>query len=279
MRTAVIFVIFITLISVRLTGRAATEIPFAYEEGLIFLKIHVAGENAPLNFVVDSGAGASVLDVEAARKLKLQFGRRETVQGVEGRCVAFRMKGLNAKVAGIPVARSMLALDLSPVSRSCGKRIDGLLGADFFNKRIVQIDFAAQKIRLVERGEVPSNSAQIVPLAKRNDALCVQIGVNGNAPQWMRLDTGCSSALEWVSGRPWARSSGTAATIAAAAGSKRSIYADVTIGSERFTDVKTGLHDKPLFSGEAGLLGNGLLSRFLVTVDAGKEQLLLTRIK
>ena len=110
------------------------------------------------------------------------------------------------------------------------------------------------------------------------DALCIRVGVNGNAPQWMRLDTGCSSALEWVARSSAARKDART-SIATAIGSRRSIHTDVTLGSERFAAVKTGLHDEPMFAGEAGLLGNGLLSQFRVTVDTAKSQLFLTRIK
>jgi len=39
--------------------------------------------------------------------------------------------------------------------------------------------------------------------------------------------------------------------------------------------VKTALHGAPLFPGEAGLLGNGILSQFLVTVDWSNHQVLL----
>ena len=258
-------------------ARAATEIPFAYREGMICLKVSVTGQPAPLNFLLDSGAGATVLDLQTARRLGVKLGSRETVQGVQGRCAAYRVDGLAANVAAIPIARSMLALDLSPVSQSCGSRVNGLLGADFFHGRIVQIDFAAQKIRLLTRGEVSTAGAQVVPLAIRNYALCIRVGVNGNAPQWMRLDTGCSSALEWVAGSSAARKDART-SIATAIGSRRSIHTDVTLGSERFAAVKTGLHDEPMFAGEAGLLGNGLLSRFRVTVDTAKSRLLLSKI-
>ena len=152
-------------------ARAATEIPFTFRAGMIWLKIGVEGQSVPLNFLLDSGAGASVLDLQTARRLGLKFGNRETVQGVQGRCAAYRVDGLAANVAAIPIARSMLALDLSPVSHGCGSRVDGLLGADFVHGRIVQIDFAAQNIRVLTRGEVSTAGAQIVPLATRNDAL------------------------------------------------------------------------------------------------------------
>jgi hypothetical protein len=259
-------------------ARAATEIPFAFRGGMIWVKVRVASQETALNFLLDSGAGRSVVNLGTAERIGVKLGARETVQGVDGRCAAYRVEHFAATVANeISVPGNVLALDLSRVSASCGARIDGLLGADFFRDRIVQIDFAAQKLRLLETREIASSGAQVLPLARRNDALCVRVGVNRNAPQWMRLDTGCSSALEWVvTDAKSRRASGT--SVATAAGSDEHIHTDVLLGSERIFAVKTGVHRQPIFSGESGLLGNGLLSKFRVTVDAGKSCVLLSRI-
>ena len=126
---------------------AGTEIPFTFRAGMIWLKVSVAGQSTPLNFLLDSGAGRSVLHLGTAQRLGVKLGTRETVQGVDGRCAAYRVESFTASVASaLPVRLEVLALDLSSVSEGCGARIDGLLGADFFRERIVQIDFAAQKI-------------------------------------------------------------------------------------------------------------------------------------
>ena len=45
------------------------------------------------------------------------------------------------------------------------------------------------------------------------------------------------------------------------------INASVQLGKHYFRAVKTGVHGEQMFSGEAGLLGNALLSKFLVTID------------
>jgi hypothetical protein len=268
--------LFASLLSSLQSASAATEIPFAYRAGMIWLKVNIAGRPAPLDFLLDSGAGRSVIHLGTAQRVGAQLGPRETVLGVQGRCVAYRVDTLAATLASTPVPRKMLALDLSSVSAACGARIDGLLGADFFRGRIVQIDFAAQKIRLLNRAELPSSAVQILPLAHLNDALCVRVGVNGNAPAWMRLDTGCSGALEWVvTGAESRRTPG--ASFATTAGSGEQIQTEVLLGSERITAVKTGVHQKPIFHGESGLLGNGLLSKFCATVDADKSRLLLVR--
>lgn len=257
--------------------RAASEIPFTFRNGMIYLKVEVAGQTKPLNFLLDSGAGKTVVHLGTAQRLGVKLGARETVQGVQGRAAAYRIESIAATVGSASVPRDLLALDLSSVSAGCGTRIDGLLGADFFRDRVVQIDFAAQKVRLFDRSEVCPAGGQILPLVRRHDALCVRVGVNGNTPQWMRLDTGCSGALEWVvTGAKSRRESGT--SVAATAASREHIQTDVLLGSERIPAVKTGLHSQPLFAGENGLIGNGLLSQFRVTVDAAGARLLLQRL-
>jgi hypothetical protein len=243
---------------------------------MVWLKVEAHGQS--LNFLLDSGAGASVLDAAAARRFGAKLGACETVQGTEGRCTAYRVHDLAATVGGTPLPRSILALDLSSVSRACGRRIDGLLGLDFFRGRIVQIDYAAQKVRLFARYETFDLRGETLPLARRNGALCVRVSVNDHASEWMRLDTGCSAALEWVASEAKLRHRGPT-SIAASAGLPHSIHTEMKIGNEQFSAVKTGLRDKPMFPGEAGLLGNGLLSHFRVTMDADRSLVLLRRTR
>jgi hypothetical protein len=64
-------------------------------------------------------------------------------------------------------------------------------------------------------------------------------------------------------------------SIAAVTGSVHAIRTEVRIGDEHFAGVKTGIHQKSIFSGEDGLVGNGLLSQFRVTIDATKGSRLL----
>jgi hypothetical protein len=270
------------VVSVLFSAQASggpVEVPFVFHNGLIWVRLDQPAPGPPLHFLLDSGAGATVLDVQAARRLGLKFGGREAVQGVDGRCAAYRVDGFRAAVAGIPLAHALLALDLGPVSRSCGERIDGLIGADFFRGRIVQVDYAAERIRIFAPGEfAPGADAQVLPLAIRNDAFCVQASVNGCAPQWLRLDTGCDSALEWVPG-PHGLQNGAGASIAATTGRPHALAADLRLGPERLHGVKAGLHAAPMFAGESGLLGNGVLSQFRITFDASGPRAFLARVR
>ena len=98
--------------------------------------------------------------------------------------------------------------------------------------------------------------------------------MDGNAPEWLRLDTGCNSALEWVVTGGKAKQLGLT-TVGLNSGSVRDIHTDVQLGTKRLAAVPTGIHTAQIFSGEAGLIGTGLLSRFTVTIDPAQRRCLL----
>ena len=57
------------------------EIQSQYREGLIWLKVDLVGKSEPLNFLLDSGAGISVIDLRTARSIGVHLGNRQIVQG------------------------------------------------------------------------------------------------------------------------------------------------------------------------------------------------------
>ncbi len=246
-----------------------------YSDGYLWLKVQPAGQGRALDFILDSGAASSVLDLGTARRLDLKLGGRIAVQGVHSRTTARRIERFTANVGKIALPQSLLALDLSMVSRTCDRPIDGLLGADFFRGRIIQIDFAAGRLRILDRAPMDGGLTTL-PMKQRNGTFSVPVGVDENPLRWTRVDTGCDSALEWVvNGAADLRSSGT--SIGLTNIRSRSVVAKVQLGSHTVPGVKTGLHARQMFPGEAGLLGNALLARFCVTLDAPGGRLLLAR--
>jgi hypothetical protein len=254
---------------------AATEIPCELRDGMVWVKVTPAGSSEPLHFLLDSGASVSVLDLGTARRLNTKLGAAQSAQGVHTRATAYRVPSFGAHLGGVALPKSLLALDLSPVSARCHRRINGLLGADFFRGRIVQIDYAARKVRLLSRNELNTAGHTALPLAMRNDALCVRVSVASQPAEWTRVDTGCNSALQWATTRPTAEKLGIS-SIALTARCAPCISADVQLGPARIAGVKVGVHTTPIFPGEAGLLGNALLSRFAtVTFDPARRTLFL----
>jgi Aspartyl protease len=258
--------LFAALLPGSVQSKIVGEIPFRFHDGLIWLKVKIVGQDEPLNFLLDTGAGVSALDLQRARNLDLNLGQPQTVQGVNGECVGYRVNDLQASSAGVDLPRSVLAIDLGVLSSCCHQCVDGILGADFFRDRVVQIDFIAGKVRLLKDCDMDLANCEILPIKMCNDAFCVPLRVAGNRPEWIRLDTGCDAALEWV-----ASGSGKKQVEPTSIGLSRSasqcVRTSVQIGKQHVA-VPAVIHEKRIFPGEGGLLGNGLLAKFRLTIDA-----------
>jgi hypothetical protein len=159
----------------------------------------------------------------------------------------------------------VLAVDLRALSGCCEQPVDGILGVYFFRSRIVQIDFTKGKVRILEKCGPNLETCEILPIKMCNDAFCVPVRVSGNPAEWMRLDTGCDAALEWVV-RTDKRGTGRS-SIGLSGIPAHHINTSVQLGRRYSNAVDTGIHGKPIFPGEAGLLGNDLLSKFRLTID------------
>jgi hypothetical protein len=251
------------------------EFPFEYREGLLWVQAHVSEHREPLRFLLDTGAEVSVVNLATAKRLGLTLGPRVSVRGVRTSMKGHWPQTIRATANNVVLPSAYLALDLSQLGRACERPVDGLIGADFFRNRIVQIDFAAQKIRLLTSGGTRP-SADSVPLDVRSCGIRVQVGVNGGKPQWLRLDTGCATPLQWVTStvRPEKRSSKLAIGLAKV--NLPQCSTTVEFGGHVFRDVPTGIHRTAIFPGEAGLLGSDLLSGFSsVTIHAIAGRLIL----
>lgn len=256
---------------------SVAEIPFQFRDGLIWVAARIPQSAEPLNFLLDSGAGVSVINLRTAERLKLRLGARVSVQGVESTTTGYWPQRLAATAGDVALPKDFLAVDLEQLSQVCACRVDGLIGADFFRGRVVQVDFRAKKIRLL----LSSNgleTQEALPLKVKRGAFMVSLKLNGGQPQWVRLDTGCADALHWATAEARTITGTPRTAVALAPVSVRVTQASVRLGATEFAAVPTELHGKQIFAGEAGLLGNGLLSRFpAVTIDARAGRLLLHR--
>jgi hypothetical protein len=265
-RLSLVVLFLFALLGVQAAPTPLAEFPFQFREGLLWVEVHIPQSDKPLSFLVDTGAGVSAINLSTAKRIGLRLGQEITVRGVEKALTGYWQQQMSATVGDVQLPREYLAVDLEKLSRSCEQPVDGLIGADFFRKHVVQIDFDAQKIRLL-KPEKAQKSEETLPLQLRPCGMRVSISVNGRKRQWVRLDTGCATALQWVTSDVPDQCTHQMA-IGLAEISIPQSTTTVGIGEHKFENVPTGLHEKAIFPGEAGLLGNGLLSRFsTVTID------------
>ena len=254
-----------------LTGAAAAApvtIPFQTTRGMIVVEATIANSDTPLQFIVDSGAGQSVIAKTTASALGLETSGTESIRTVNGSTASSRAQNTVLNLG--PDSQSMrfstrpLVMDLSRESRLLGTPLAGLIGMDFFEGRLVQIDFKASCLRVSPAGKPDPNSIRL-PLSRGTDGFFVPLKAKDASLARVRVDTGCSRSLCWT---PPERS------IRGLWGNGKTHKTAVHFGNLVVPEVSTDLYRQPLFPGEDGLLGTALLSRFeSVWIDAAKRQI------
>ena len=257
-------------------ARTPQEIPFVLRDGFVWIEAATPGTRKPLHFLVDSGAQVSVINSTAAKDLGMRGGKSICVMGVGKETKGLWPQTLEARAGTVQLPCNYLALDLSELSQACTNApVDGIVGADFFHDRIIQLDYEHKVIRIL--AEAPAGSAtKSVPLRIRPCGMLVPVRINDSKPQWVRLDTGCASAFQWVTGTVRPEQCTRRVAVALTKISVPVTHTTLTVGTEKFENVATDVHAEEIFPGEKGILGNGLLSRFdTVTVDAKGGRLFL----
>jgi hypothetical protein len=256
------------------TEVSGSEFPFEFREGLLWVKVKVPESEKALNFLLDSGAEVSVVNIQTAKELGLALGQRAEVRGVGVATDAFWTGTRSAKASAVNLPTRLLGLDLGKLSGSCENRVDGLIGADFFRDKSVQIDFRESKVHMFPSGTL--YSGDVTTLKVRRCGMRVKASINGRRAAWFRLDTGCATPLQWVTGDVDAKQCTRKVAVGLTEVRIPQTTTSVKIGRKILTNVATGLHTSAIFDGEAGLVGNGLLSQFeTVTIDAAACKLIL----
>jgi predicted aspartyl protease len=271
MRATYLAAIFVLCVA-RFSQLFAAQTDFRFQDRLIHVKVSAPATGRTLDFVLDTGATESVISVRAARELGLKLGAARNVAAVYGSSMGYEVDRPGLEFAGMPVKNAMLALDLSGYNRRLHVPIDGLIGADFLRGKVLRIDYAA---RTVVISDSPSGStADALPIRVISGALCIPVSVNGCAARWTRLDTGCNQNLVWTQTIQESRQ-GAATTIGLHKSGSPGSHIAVSMGSHSLGDVPAILEAHPLFGAEAGLVGNGILSRFVVEIDSRANRLVL----
>src|SRR5436190_23014725 len=114
---------------------------------LILLPVEVNGEG-PFEFILDTGAGTSLLSAELAKKLEVKIlGSKEGKSA--GGAVSVSLGKVNSlAVAGLKVEDvDVGVVDLSQIGKAVGANIDGDLGYNFLKNFRITIDYRENEIR------------------------------------------------------------------------------------------------------------------------------------
>ena len=255
-------------------------IPFDLYFNEIYVPVRV-NNSEPLWFVVDSGAGGWIVDRAHATRLGLHQ-EQETAQGTgagSGTYDVSYVKDVTFSLSDFNISVPLIgAIDLSAHKSQVGREIEGLVGFDFFEKFIVEIDYESKIIRLFDPKTYQySGVGESIPITvdqeARNPFLTAEITVQGAAPQSRKLliDTGSNDALDdsFV-----AQSTGPKIEIVGGVGLGKEFkfnagrVSRLRLGAVSFDDVDAG-------AGGVALVGGEILRRFTVIFDFAHSRMIL----
>lgn len=280
----------------RAENKLIVEVPFEAIDGLVFLKVRV-NDSAPLSFVLDSGASHSVINDSRLAQLGLRDREREDVEdaGVgESAASVGVVENVALTIGGLKLSPQMLAaINFDELAHLVGHDFDGLLGSDFFKRFVVQIDYANNVVRLLDPVSFrPGSDDRAIKfkLADGTPFVQARIAQQGkpSITGTFEIDTGSSSAIAFsvpfvakhdllarVSPKMTDLGSGVGGENTQIIGRIGALelggYAFRTPAAG-FPQVKAGF----FASGDhSGLIGSGILRRFVVTFDYRRGRMFL----
>jgi predicted aspartyl protease len=169
------------------------------EQSLILLPVHV-NERGPFDFILDTGAGTSLLTPELAKQLDVKIVGSKEGQSAGGKVAVSLAKAASLAVGDARIDNVDLGIvDLAHVGKTIGAKIDGDLGYNFLKYFRVTINYRDCEIRFDDPKRVESfgRSAKAeVPIRLASTAkplLLIDVHLNGRGPFQFAIDTGTST--------------------------------------------------------------------------------------
>ena len=178
-------------------------IPFELNNRHIMLKAKVNGQ--PLTFVFDTGDQVAIVDLDLARQMNLSLSGEVRVGGAGAAISTGSMvQGASFTIDGLegfsqPVR---MALPLGKVlSPRAGRAFEGIIGQEFIQQFVVEIDYQAQLLTLHDKEKfVYNGSGESVPIRLVQghpilEAEVTPVGATSPLKGRFVLDTGAGLAL------------------------------------------------------------------------------------
>ena len=205
------------------SGRSALAIPFELDDNLIYVPVSINGSK-PLSFILDTGA-YNIIHLQRAQELGVKlkhFGKTEGI-GDEQPDVFLGAEKVSFSLPGVTLSKQrLLAVTLAKVEdcvdkfivdeygrdisssepqvKGARRKVDGILGAEFFHKFVVEIDYASRLINVYEpAGYRYNGKGEKLPLEVESQHIFVQAHLVSQGrqavPVKLLVDTGGAMAI------------------------------------------------------------------------------------
>ncbi|MEY2481269.1 MAG: hypothetical protein QOI04_2196 [Verrucomicrobiota bacterium] len=258
---------------------------------LILLPVRVNGAG-PFEFILDTGAGTSLLTPELVRQLDVK-----TIGSKEGQSAGGKISVSLAQIDSLSVGDVCIEhvdvgiVDLSHVGKTIGAKIDGDLGYNFLKHFRVTIDYRSSEIhfedpkRVEQFGRKPQTEVPIRLASPAKPLILIDVHANGRGPFQFAIDTGTSTTAI----RPEVAKQLGLASSPVGAGTTAGAHVDFTagvlksfqVGGAKIDNMNVVVADFFTMLSEAagakldGIVGYNFLREFKVAIDYPGETLSL----
>ncbi len=124
----------------RATEDAPVQVPFVFQNGGVILQVRIA-DKGPFNMLMSTNAEVSKISLDVLNSLHVMPNFTNDPTTVNPNATIIYRDLPNVRVGDLKLPRlAALVFDPARISDRLGVRIDGVLGYNFLEKRIVQIE-------------------------------------------------------------------------------------------------------------------------------------------
>ena len=276
-------------------GSSSVRIPLELANDLIVLKVRV-NSSRPLHFIFDTGASVSVIDPQSARALGLRAKGKLNLDATGGPVQSGLVGPVSLSLAGVTVFRQTLAtIDLDPFAPLFGYKIDGIIGHDFINKFVIEIDYAVGLMNLYETASYKySGAGESIPieLVEKTPFVRARIGLNGREPieGKFEVDTGATGILnlntpfinkhkilETLTTHAQSKLGGAGGSAEAVKAHVPSVELGSLVARNPLVVFAQGTEGSEASKDYDGELGAGFFSQFKMILDYSRSRIILER--
>ena len=256
-------------------------------QGDLLIEARVNGSQ-PLAFKLDTGFGITTINPKRVEFLNLKHAGRMAILGIAGEEQADTYNGAAFDFGGMVYEPRRVAA-LPSEGRRRWRNRDGILGAGFFRRFVVELDIRNGRMRLQEpKLFAYAGSGEVLPLDFKKDTPIMEATVvlreGGEVKGRFEIDTGCDDCvclghefaaanrlIEGTNSNDFRRGIGGNAPI------HQTVLAELRLGKliVKKPSANCFMEGSPADQGQAGHIGLAALQRFKMIFDYSRRQLIL----
>lgn len=271
-----------------------TETEFELFGDHIFVSVSV-DDSEPVDFIFDTGDGLAVLDLDIAKKLNLKPDHQSTKTSAQGSISGSLIEHNKIEINDVKLEEiELYTTDLSHLEQTIGRNIDGIIGYDLLKNYVVKIDYQDMKIKLYDTesfnnpGYVEKFSFKLIHYIPTVQAT-VTLNNGESYTEDFFLNTGAGTTLDFNT--PFAQKHDVISKTGehysypvAGLEDKETMHYEgrirnFSIGTFNMDQLPIGIsqaehgiqHNKKV----AGIIGNGVLKHFNITLDYSRNEMFL----